>query len=986
MAQAAMQTTTQTAAPAGGLDPIDEFIALPRDQQMATLQKLSPDKQDKLLGLVKTRKGKQDFSAPADNIEGLYQMRDRNGKVTQVPYSKVRAASQAGLQMFAPADIRKYVADAKADPNLQSMGGNGVTVTGLNSAGQPIVAPQDPNAQEGNAFERFATAGGEVVGGALSGLYHAAVDRPRDASEEAVEDVVGASDPVGVRAALIGKRMLVDPALQQVRAAANELQQANAISPASSFSPKPEAAAHREMALGHILAAALPGVGPWAAQTGEELGQQIGTGNYAGALGTAAGTAALYEAPEALKTAAKRVPRTARSTMEALTNTGPRELKEMAQETVKANTVAAEEAARENQANTEKYQQDKTEAEQQTREREDLRAARVRKADAEAADAHAKKLAEVAEHNRLVADTHAHDTQTIQAENDAKKAQYEAQKAKAEQIQQEAAQTETSRGQLARQVQELSTRLVDRIKRVQAEWKDNAAYRRGEEARVAQAQAAGDTTAEYQPRGKLDRAYDEIRKATANETVPAESLTDAVQTAEKKIKGSAENIKIFKDILSKAPEAEPEELPFTTSTGGTTMIPKGHNLYAVLAQQLTEPGKPLKFGDLQGYYSELGDKLAGGDLPDDVYHALRSLQSDIGEMMQDMANDSGVGSKLRQTQKLYRQYMETFKESAGPNHSGSPIAKALQAADPAYAIEPLLEEKTAQRVRNMLTKFDPPDAGVGGAGKLYDNFWDANRKLDALGKPVDVPEAPVEPSYRQPPTAPSPDHPIPKYRTRKAPEPPRPAAERVPEPPRAKHPEEPEEVIPERKTIGPEDYRARQAENTEAAAKGLRSLGVRRALNSLFYTTPTAVFSVLLGHPGYSIAELAMTPTILAGSHMLADALEKPEVVNWISQVTPQVADAYDKLPPEEKAVFTQNLRQMVELAQKKGMAVSPVLKAMALGTAASQNQTGGKTVKELRDEAEKRKPAPGPQSSAQPSGRPYTHVFDEERGAIVPA
>jgi len=40
-------------------DPIQEFIALPRDQQMSTLQQLPPDKQDKLLAKVKEyRSGK----------------------------------------------------------------------------------------------------------------------------------------------------------------------------------------------------------------------------------------------------------------------------------------------------------------------------------------------------------------------------------------------------------------------------------------------------------------------------------------------------------------------------------------------------------------------------------------------------------------------------------------------------------------------------------------------------------------------------------------------------------------------------------------------------------------------------------------------------------------------------------------------------------------------------------------------------------------
>lgn len=45
-------------------DAISEFMALPRDQQLSTLQKLSPEKQDKLLGEIRKRK-----AAPAPSSE-----------------------------------------------------------------------------------------------------------------------------------------------------------------------------------------------------------------------------------------------------------------------------------------------------------------------------------------------------------------------------------------------------------------------------------------------------------------------------------------------------------------------------------------------------------------------------------------------------------------------------------------------------------------------------------------------------------------------------------------------------------------------------------------------------------------------------------------------------------------------------------------------------------------------------------------------------
>jgi hypothetical protein len=63
---AAPPAATPPAAPAQPQgDPIDEFIALPHDQQLSTLQQLAPDKQDKLLAQVtaRTQAKKQPYSA-----------------------------------------------------------------------------------------------------------------------------------------------------------------------------------------------------------------------------------------------------------------------------------------------------------------------------------------------------------------------------------------------------------------------------------------------------------------------------------------------------------------------------------------------------------------------------------------------------------------------------------------------------------------------------------------------------------------------------------------------------------------------------------------------------------------------------------------------------------------------------------------------------------------------------------------------------------
>jgi hypothetical protein len=97
-------------------DPIDEFIALPKDQQLSTLQKLSPEKQNKLLGEIKTRKSKAmpDFTANPKG-EGLYQMTGKSGKAVGIPYSRVQEATKSGYKMDQPA-MRQYTKDTAADP------------------------------------------------------------------------------------------------------------------------------------------------------------------------------------------------------------------------------------------------------------------------------------------------------------------------------------------------------------------------------------------------------------------------------------------------------------------------------------------------------------------------------------------------------------------------------------------------------------------------------------------------------------------------------------------------------------------------------------------------------------------------------------------------------------------------------------------------------------------------------------------------------
>jgi hypothetical protein len=193
----------------------------------------------------------------------------------------------------------------------------------------------------------------------------------------------------------------------------------------------------------------------------------------------------------------------------------------------------------------------------------------------------------------------------------------------------------------------------------------------------------------------------------------------------------------------------------------------------------------------------------------------------------------------------------------------------------------------------------------------------------------------------------------PGYRLQSEPEPPAAAAETVEQPERAPLPPRPEEIQPERKTISPVDLAESRKAGVTASAESLRQQGVRRTINALYYTAPAAVLSTLLGHPGYAFTEVAMAPVILAGSHALAGMLERPEVVNWISKVTPKDVAVFNRLPAEEKAVFTQNLNTLVKAAKKKNLPVAQALNAFVVGSSATASTP--KTLQQLRQEALKR-------------------------------
>lgn len=811
--------------------------------------------------------------------EGRYSMTDKAGKTIGIPYSLVRDASQSGYRMTDPAVIRKYVTDAAADPNLKNLSpAPGVRVVGKNAAGQPILAPEGQEGGKAPAWQRFVSSTGQVLSGAAKGLYHGVADEPTTPEEVAVESAFP-NDPVRGRAALIAYRTGIAPSIEQGKQAVSEFKKAGAATPWTETRPSrvtPQAYAHRQLAAGHALAAALPVVGPWAAQVGEQVGTQVGSGDIAGAAGTAAGNVALYAAPHAIKGAARLAPAAVRTTAEALTSTGPRELKKLAEQTIKANTKAAEEAAKENAAAAQRHLEQTQEALHKTRGTE---------LTAETADKQAKLTA--AEKARDEARVHQAAVEEVRQHND--------------RVMKERAKRQQTQQKLDVAGQELQQKI---------------------EAARAKAKAADDA------------AWDTWRNKVGTAEIPSDAIVDQINASKSVM--DPEDVAEFRKVLkeTKPAGAEASELQSTrdsiakqnglgksydeASPENKKAIDEIVNRLGLDADEAgAEAAKPVNAQRLHVWKTQL-EYAVRHATRGNVRYAIGQVLDRVRDTETNLSETAEAGKELADARALHGPYKDTF---VNPPTEPRTVAGTVQAkVAPEFTKEAGLTKQI-----EMLGNYDPS------IPQLATHIDNLREGLAALPK-----EAPL------------------REQLKPLPPPPEPVAKPTPsKPERVAPPERPTEVEPVRKTISPEDLRAHLTGQVGTAAEELRRLGIRRAINALFYTTPAAVLSTLLGHPGWALTETAMAPVILVGSHALANLLDKPEVAAWIGKVTASDVAAFEKLPPTEKAVFTQNLRQLVEGAEKKKIAISPLLTAFVAGSAATAKTP--KTLKQLREEAQQR-------------------------------
>ena len=938
-------------------DPLDEFMALPRDSQLATLQQLPAPTQDKILGLVKTK-----ISGLTANPKkhGIYAMEDESGTQIPVSFDKVDIAGKYGYKFSDKITVpnaksrEDYAKDrfAALQPpkNAPSIGTRGNLLEGRFFKGGKVVpqtpipaqVEEEPGAWQGlreimqkaavptntqrpvslgktnslldsawNIGANLVAKVGNTLGVAGNTVFGMADMIPQITS--ASEDVLS-YDPYKASKGLASLMQMMPPVM--AKNYVDHLKDVKKNNPQDLDSD----------VIGTVI-------GIWASGKIAEKGVK--------AVSDPVGTVkAIKNAPENM----------ARATAEALTDTQPRNVKAVGEEAL----------------NKALEHKDATQGELGKR-----------------SDAHDAEVKKVKEHNAQVAENHRLASEKIEMERKAAEHTLELRRA-------EEAKLDTA-------AQEQDKKYADAEKKANtdndAAWDKVRSKTAGHSTDISQLQKTTEIAAEQadpatsalfkriikgeQPTlPPLTRASRAIRYVDSAGN-PVDPMTMGAPTLEGKVKSGEIKVEHITETIN------PDD-------------PGYGDLYE---KQFGEPppvgGGPAQFNRLQRWYSYIQDKMYSGWVSDGhLYKAYGIVRDAINDAMQDIAQQANATADLDNARKLHTEKMETFHDS--PNEPQTNASKSLREQTP----EQVAEKARAERLKKV-ARYDPTIL------KTAEDIDKIQKRLKGMKT-----EDQLRESLKQPIPPPSLDHPDDAYRLKPEPEP------FTGKPVERDEPTGPRKHDPEGKTLWAEDtlkdkmpladYAKMKRGGLKHFQKTIREYGLRRAMYASFTSVPAAVVTSFLGHPGVAALEATVGPSVLVGSHWLADLMDKPGVAAWVEKLTPKDVAEFDKLPPEQKALFTQDMRDLADAAAKKGKPVSPALTsfltkpAVKWGTRAAGAYSGvanankpsleemKKKAADLHDQMYKSglspkppdaTPPPGPQSSLRP-----THRWNPNTGQIEAA
>jgi hypothetical protein len=415
------------------------------------------------------------------------------------------------------------------------------------------------------------------------------------------------------------------------------------------------------------------------------------------------------------------------------------------------------------------------------------------------------------------------------------------------------------------------------------------------------------------------KAWDAVREKTGEAETEIGPLKQVVQVA--RAQADPTGSPLFRSILNEGGAGFDEQgrpivdgQPRIVIVNGKE-VPFSDRNYAQYYQlQFGEPpplegaGGMTNFSRLQRWYSYINDRMySGGRLEAGTYNALRMTRQAIDEAMGKIAEEAGATKDLTKARKLHTTRMEAFYDS--PNVPTTTAGKSLQETAPEFQKEQGIKARRAK-----LASYDPQ---IQTLSQKLDGLREAQRKL-----PEPVP-----------------------LRKQITPLPERPAGQPLPLPgaepqPLPKIPVDVQQIA--RDLVA---QRARKWGLTGYDAAIIGSGFIGDAIAALSQHGGETFRGAAFSYVGTKVA--------------IQSLLHNPDFVEWVSRPSAGTIKALNKIPHADRVKLINVMAEAIKEKQAEGtpVKIAPAVAAFLAGSAAARQPQ--KSLKELREEAARRKPAP---------------------------
>jgi hypothetical protein len=222
-------------------------------------------------------------------------------------------------------------------------------------------------------------------------------------------------------------------------------------------------------------------------------------------------------------------------------------------------------------------------------------------------------------------------------------------------------------------------------------------------------------------RGGLDDRWNAMREHIGKDTpLNSVKLSEAVEEGRETLQGAPADLKVFNDLMNQMESSEAESID--TAKGTKPVL------------------RPLTWDEGRTHYSALGDKLYSGELPGNVYRAVKKVREALDNELAQSAEKSvaeregkaaGVKARIEYGKlKLdWKQYMDDWHDMRSMANGGSPLARVFRSADAGVA-EGLILGKFGDRLLETFAKYDKQ----GASPRLMQKLRVLNEQAKALPK------------------------------------------------------------------------------------------------------------------------------------------------------------------------------------------------------------------------------------------------------------